>query len=75
MISKSIRKISVGSDVNNQLHISVGSVIAGSKVSVITELDNCKYEVWVEKEGTKDLTVWKRISGMPVIVEYNNRLE
>lgn len=73
MLKKSIRKISVGSDVNNQLHVSVGSPIAGVVVETISEITPSHYEVWV-KRNELDILLWKSFVGMPVIVEYNTRL-
>ena len=70
-----IRKISVGSDVNNQLHISVGSTMGGKKISLINEyLPKC-YEVWVEQTNPIGVSLWKTIEGMPVIVERDTRFE
>lgn len=75
MVNKAIRKISVGSDVNAQLHISVGSTIGGKKVDTIKESGPKTYEVWVEMNDNKDIAIWKTIVNMPCIIEYNTRLE
>ena len=73
MLNKSIRKISVGSDVNNQLHISRGSNIVDTIVDTIKEVSPGHYEVWVRRD--QGLLLWKTIIGMPVIVEYDTRLD
>lgn len=73
MLNKSIRKISVGSDVNNQLHISVGSTMGGTIVDTIIEISPTHYEIWMGRD--QGLLLWKAVIGMPVIVEYNTRLD
>lgn len=70
-----IRKISIGNDVNNALHIAVGAKMGNNIVSSIIETLGNSYEVWVEINADKDCTLWKQISNMPVIVEYDTRLD
>lgn len=72
MMDRLIRKISIGSDVNNALHISVGSRIGGSIVDAILNPEPRVYEIWIyiEKDA---VTIWKKIEGMPVTVEYDTR--
>lgn len=76
-MNKSIRKISIGSDVNNQLHIAVGTTIGGGLV--VDTIRKSKlpdtYEVWVQVNTNKDVSHWKTIRHMPVIIEYDTRLE
>lgn len=72
MESRLIRKISIGSDVNNALHISVGSKIGGNTIAQILNPEIRVYEVWINIEGNA-ITVWKKIDGMPVTVEYDTR--
>lgn len=73
MLSKSIRKISIGSDVNNQLHISKGSIIMDTVVDTVKEVNPGHYEVWIKRD--QDIRLWKTIIGMPVVVEYDTRLD
>lgn len=68
-----IRKISIGSDPNQQLHISVGSVMGGKKIHLINEYLPKSYEVWVEQSETEGITLWKTVENMPVIVERDTR--
>lgn len=68
-----IRKLSVGSDINNQLHIAVGSTMAGSVIDFIKYTGN-GYTVYTKDEN-KQIKAWKRIENMPVIIEYDTRLE
>ena len=74
MLNRSIRKISVGLDVNNQLHLSVGSKVMGVEIETIKEVTPSHYEVWIKKEDN-GIMPWKSFVGMPVIIEYNTRLE
>ena len=74
MLNKVIRKISVGSDVNNQLHISVGSSIGGNIVDTIRNTSPGCYEIWTSSRGTQDVSLWKKVEKMPTIIEYNTRL-
>jgi len=74
MENEIIRKISIGSDVNNQLHIAVGSRIGGVVVSHIFENMPKMFDVWIH-EDLNSVVKWKSISGMPVIVEYNTRID
>lgn len=73
MESRLIRKISIGSDVNNALHISVSSKIGGHIVAEILNPELKVYEVWVHIENNA-VTIWKTIENMPVMVEYNTRV-
>ena len=75
-MNKSIRKISIGSDVNNQLHISVGTTMAGVEIDTIrkSKLPDT-YEVWVQVNSNKDVSHWKTIRNMPVIIEYDTKLD
>lgn len=72
MESRLIRKISIGSDVNNALHISVGSKIGGNTIAQILNPEIRVYEVWINIEGNA-VTAWKGVIDMPVIVEYDTR--
>tara|TARA_R110000851_G_scaffold88596_1_gene193440 strand:- start:76 stop:294 length:219 start_codon:yes stop_codon:yes gene_type:complete len=67
-----IRKISIGSDSQNQYHISVGSTVAGSTVYQIIEITPTLFEIWHEHPKGGHI-LWKKISNMPVIVEYDTR--
>lgn len=72
MESDLIRKLSIGSDTSNQLHISVGSRMGGNKIShIVAEADNV-YHIYIS-EDDKTFHPWKSIKNMPVIVEYNTR--
>ncbi len=77
MINKSIRKISIGLDVNKQLHIAVGTPMGENLI--IDTIRKSKlpdtYEVWVQVNENKDVSHWKTIRNMPVIIEYDTRLE
>lgn len=75
-MNKFIRKISIGSDVNNQLHIAVGSTMGGNEIALIrkSNLPNA-YEVWIYVNSNKDTCHWKTTRDMPVIIEYDTRLE
>lgn len=73
MEDRLIRKISIGSDVNNALHIAVGSIMGGSTVAEILNPKPRTYEVWIHIENN-GVTIWKTIEGMPLIVEYNTRI-
>ena len=73
MVTESIRKISVGSDVNNQLHISTGSLMAGNTIDTIVDREGI-LSIYV-KDDNNNIKVWKRIVGMPVVIEYNTRLQ
>ena len=73
MVTESIRKISVGSDVNNQLHISTGSLMAGNTIDTIVDREGI-LSIYV-KDDSNNIKVWKRIVGMPVVIEYNTRLQ
>ena len=74
MLNKSIRKVSVGLDVNNQLHLSIGSEIMGVKIETIKEISPSHYEVWIKRDDN-GILLWKSFIGMPIIIEYNTRLE
>jgi hypothetical protein len=67
-----IRKISIGADSQNQYHISVNTVVAGSEVEQILEVTPSIYEIW-QKHPNGGVILWKKISNMPVIVEYDTR--
>ncbi len=75
-MNKFIRKISIGSDVNNQLHIVVGSIMGGSEIASIrkSKLPDA-YEVWIQVNDNKDVCHWKTIRNMPVIIEYDTKLD
>lgn len=73
MKNKLIRKISIGNDVNNALHISVGGKIGGYIVAEILNLKPNTYEVWVYIEEDC-VAIWKKIENMPINVEYNTRI-
>ena len=76
MLDKSIRKISIGSDVNNQLHISMNSFIGGGHVNCIKKIAPSTYEVWIaDKDSPDSLRLWKEFENMPVVIEYNTRLD
>lgn len=68
-----IRKISVGPDPNQQLHISVGSQMGGKKIHAIIEYLPKSYEVWIEQTHPSGLSLWKTIENMPVVVERDTR--
>ena len=71
-MENSIRKISIGSDVNNQLHISVNNPIGGNIVSHILKGENNNIEVWIEGKNSGVLK-WKTLENMPVIIEYDTK--
>ena len=73
MENKVIRKISIGSDVNNQLHISVGSIMGGNRIAYILMPHPNTYEIWIF--GEKDsVSHWKSFENMPIAAEYDTRL-
>lgn len=67
-----IRKISYGPDYKDSMKHPVGShVLRGTlKVVDIRDLGNEIYEIYVENDKD-EVFVWKKISGMPVVVEFN----
>ena len=76
MLNKSIRKLSIGNDVNNQLHISIGSFIGGGHVNCISKTAPTMFEVWIsEKDNPNNIRLWKEFQNMPVTIEYNTRLD
>lgn len=69
-----IRKISVGSDTQNQLHISHGGQIGGNTVAQILKPKDFLYEVWIYGKDNSVIK-WKDFENMPVTVEYNTRID
>lgn len=73
-MESSVRKISVGSDANNQLHISTGSRIGGNVVSHILKISRDHFQVWI-KQPNDGVSLWKEFCNMPVMAEYDTRTD
>ena len=71
-MSRLIRKISVGPDYKDSMKYSVGTEVRRRTLRIveIRDLSNSEFDIYVENEQN-ECFIWKRVSGMPVMVEYN----
>lgn len=73
MSAKIIRKITIGPDPKDGLYYIVGNrVFKGAfQITTIIEQDEGNvFCVYIKKDGVGEL-MWKKISGVPVVVDYD----
>lgn len=67
-----IRKIAVGPDYKDSMKYAVGVKVLRHTLEIveIRNIGNSEYDIYVEND-IDETFVWKRISGMPVVLEFN----
>jgi hypothetical protein len=67
-----IRKISYGPDYKDSMKHQIGSMVLRGTLEVvdIRDIGNETYEVYVRNDKNESF-MWKKISGMPVVIEFN----
>jgi hypothetical protein len=69
-----IRRISVGPDYKNAMHFSKGKEAFGGHVIHEILFIEDGYNVFL-KNKNEEIFQWKRIVGMPILIEYNIEFE
>lgn len=67
-----IRKISIGVDYKDAMHYTTGQSFGGMTIDTILKKNPQHYEIWV-KNSDNELSVWKEIINMPIVVEYDQK--
>lgn len=69
-----IRKISIGPDYFNAMHVTVGKpILKGSATihSIQSNSEETEFLVWIRSNEDSTVKHWKTYKNMPVAIEYN----
>jgi hypothetical protein len=67
-----IRKISIGIDYKDAMHYTVGQSFGNMTIDTILQVNPNYYEIWV-KNSDNELSVWKTIINMPLVIENDQK--